>query len=248
MPLRIASWNPGGLKRRCKNKDFIRLCEDLDILILQETFVHKSTRQANVPGFQLFRRDAVKPSSGRPIGGLGVLVSFSLLNSFSVEEIGVDFCSAESLLLKFSRLPGADTNFPDSFFVFDLYIPPHPHVFDFAVLRDQVLPDLLAVTELSPVVFAGDFNCHAPSRSGGFSRLVDFLTEEGFFFFPERSSPVPTFVSHKGSSVIDFCFLRGFDSRLCDFSIFPFEAFGHRVIKVSCSFPPLSGYPLRPRS
>ncbi len=248
MALRVASWNLGGLKRRCRKRDFVNLCQEFDILAFQETLVHRSTRQVSIPGFQFFRKDAIKPATGRPIGGLGIFVSFSLLNCFSVDLLPVENCSVESMLLKFSRLPSANPELPEEFFIFNVYVPPLPAGYDYHEFYDLIFPELLSHVGLSPFLFLGDFNCHAASRAPGFSFLQRSLSEDGFVCFPNRDSPVPTFVSHKGSSVIDFCFSRGFSSVPGECVIFPFEAFGHRVIRVKFLFPVLSSYPLSPRT
>ncbi len=126
MALRVASWNAGGLKARCRNKEFVQLAQSYDIIAIQETLARSGTRQVSIPGFQVFKRDAVYPGSGRPIGGLAIFISFSLLNSYKVDVHPVDDCVTECLLLKFSRLPTAQVSLPGSFFVLNLYVTPHP--------------------------------------------------------------------------------------------------------------------------
>jgi exonuclease III len=124
MSLRIASWNAGGLKRRCKNKEFIQFSCEFNIIAVQETLALGSTRLPPVPGFQTFKLDAVKPPKGRPVGGSAFLVSFGLLNSFSVEIEPVIECPVECFILHFSRLPSAQVSLPPTFFVVSFYVPP----------------------------------------------------------------------------------------------------------------------------
>jgi exonuclease III len=126
MSLRIGTWNTCGLKKRLRNSEFRRFAKDFDILILQETFVHQSTRQVSFPGFSLFKKDAVVPVRGRPVGGLGLLVSFTVLNSYRVETEDVDDCPFECLMVKFSRLPSASANLPATFFILNVYVPSFP--------------------------------------------------------------------------------------------------------------------------
>jgi exonuclease III len=61
MSLRVASWNAGGLRRRRQDNDFIHLSKDFDVIAVQETFIHRTTRQVTFPGFLLFKKDATTP-------------------------------------------------------------------------------------------------------------------------------------------------------------------------------------------
>jgi exonuclease III len=248
MSLRVTSWNAGGLKRRRNSNDFLRVSKDFDVIFVQESLIHSSTRQVNFPGFALFKKDAVLPMKGRPIGGLAFLVSFSLLNSFQIEVEPTEDCPVECLLLKFTRLPSTKDNFPPTFYLLNVYIPPKSPTSDYAAFQDFLANELEARVQLDSVIVAGDFNCHAAQRDLHFRPLRDFLVQEGFRYFPDTDSSVPTFVSHKGSSVIDFIFSRGFMWKDQACSVFPFEAFGHRMIACEFVFPPLSSFPLEPRS
>jgi exonuclease III len=120
MALRLATWNVGGLRKRCRNKNFNQFVRDFDVVAVQETLALASTRKISVPGFQVFKRDAIKPVKGRPIGGLAFFVSFAVLNSFSVEVESLDDCPVECLALRFTRLPsaqevGVSAPFPQAF-------------------------------------------------------------------------------------------------------------------------------------
>ncbi len=244
----MASWNTNGLRRRRQSEDFLRLSKEFDVIILQETLVHSSTRQVNFPGFLLYKKDAALPEKGRPVGGLAFLVSFSVLNSFQVSIEPTEDCPVECLLLKFSRLPAASGNFPSSFYIFNVYLPPSSPVSKFSELRSFLEEELVTKVQLDPVLVAGDFNCHATNRGLSFRTFRDFLLNEGFRQFPDHTSTVPTFVSHKGSSVIDFIFSRGLALSDVACSVVPFESFGHRVIVCEYLFPELTSFPLAPRS
>ncbi len=248
MSLRVASWNPGGLARRTRNKDFLRLARDFDIITIQESLLHKASRRPSVPGFEIFHRDGVLPPRGRPVGGLSVLVSFAVLSKFRVDIEPVDECGVECLLLRFSRLSVGQSDFPASFLLFNVYVPPHPAVPNYEKLSEAVLDVLETRSDLCPVLFTGDFNCHAISRRSSFQAFYELFCEEGFRVFPELGSSIPTFVSHKGASVIDFCFARGFEWDRNGGSLFPLDDFGHRVVQLHFSFPRLSGFLLAPRT
>ncbi len=245
MALRVASWNVGGLKRRCKNSEFRQFSRDFDIIALQETLVHRSTRQVSVPGFQLFKSDALKPLKGRPVGGLAFLVSFAVLNSFSVEVESFEECPVECLVLRFTRLASAQVSLPSCFFVVNFYVPPLPLTFDYMRIFSFLETEIQSRFLLDPVLIVGDFNGHSRARS--FRNFCNELCSVGFRFFPDLCSQVPTFISHKGSSVIDFIFARGFTwcNEAC--TIHPFDAFGHRIICCQFAFPALSVFPLASR-
>jgi hypothetical protein len=224
------------------------LAKDFDILILQETFVHQSTRQVSFPGFSLLKKDAVVPVRGRPVGGLGLLVSFSVLNSFRVDVEDIADCPMEGLLVKFTRLPSGNPSLPASFFILNLYVPSFPAPVDYSQLQTFLVDEFANRVQLDPFLVAGDFNCHASSRGPGFKRFREFMVDEGFRFFPEHNSPIPTFISHKGSSVIDFVFARGFCWNSNECSIISFDTFGHRILLLEFLFPDLSQFLLSPRS
>ncbi len=236
------------MKKRRKSDEFLRLSKDFDILLLQETFVHQSTRQVSFPGFHLIKRDAIVPPRGRPVGGLAFLVSFAVLNYFRVEVEDVSECPYECLMVRFSRLPSAPTNFPSTFFLLNVYVPAYPAPVNYLDFQTFLEGEFQNRVLLDPFVVAGDFNCHDPSRRPGFRQFSQFMTEEGFCIAPDCSSPVPTFISHKGASVIDFVFSRGFKWKPDGFSIFPFESFGHRMIIFEFLFPALTSFPLSPRT
>ncbi len=99
---------------------------------------------------------------------------------------------------------------------------------------------------LDPVLVVGDFNCHSHGRQ--FQNFCNELGSAGFRFFPDPSSSVPTFISHKGSSVIDFIFARGFTWVNEGFFVHPFDTFGHRVVCGEFRFSALSSFPLGTRT
>jgi hypothetical protein len=200
------------------------------------------------PGFSLIKRDAVVPPRGRPVGGLAFLISFAVLNSFCVEVEDVSECPYECLLVRFSRLPSAPVNLPSTFFLLNVYVPSFPAPVNYIDFQTFLEGEFQNRVQLDPFVVAGDFNCHDPSRRPGFKHFCEFMTEEGFRFFPERGLSVPTFISHKGASVIDFVFSRGFSWKSEIFSIFPFDSFGHRIIIFELLFPALTSFPLSPRT
>ncbi len=248
MSLRVASWNAGGLRRRRSDEEFLRLAKDLDILAVQETFIHHSTRQVSFPGFLLFKRDAVFSGIGRPVGGLAFLVSHAVSSSFKVEVEDVEECPFECFLLKLSRLPTASPDLPSTFFLLNVYIPSSPAIFDFGCVRSFLEHEFSTRLSLAPFLIFGDFNCHAPGRPPGFRVLRDFLTDEGFKFFPYPELRTPTFVGPKGVSVIDFIFARGFhwDDSRC--SILPFDTYGHRLVICEFYFPKFTSVVLHPRT
>ncbi len=248
MSLRVASWNTGGLRRRCKDEEFLRLSKDLDIVAVQETFIHQTTRQVSFPGFLIFKRDAVFTGIGRPVGGLAFLVSHAVTNSFRVDVEEVENCPFECLLLKLSRLPTASAALPSVFFLLNVYVPSAPATFDFSSIQALLEHEFATRVSLAPFLILGDFNCHAPGRPPGFRVLRDFLTDEGFKFFPNLELRTPTFVGPKGVSVIDFIFARGlhWDDSRC--SILPFDTYGHRLIICEFMFPNLSSFVLLPRT
>ncbi len=248
MSLRVTSWNAGGLTRNTRNRAFLRAVEDSDIVLVQETLVLESARRPVIPGFQLFPRHASKPIRGRPVGGLATFVSFSLLNSYDVTIENVDECDFECLLLRFSRVQSASSELPELFFVCNIYVQAFPAPVDYGKLN-SFLEDLLETrAPLCPFLLAGDFNNHAPSRSRAFREFVSELCNEGFRIFPEPGSRVPTFISHKGSSVIDFCFARGWEWKGDGCVIFSLDTFGHRLLQLEFLFPKLSQYALSPRT
>ncbi len=249
MSLRVTSWNAGGLARNVRNRAFLRSIEDFDIILVQETLVLESARRPAIPGFQLFARHAVKPIRGRPVGGLATFVSFSLLNSYDVTAVeNVDECECECQLLRFSRVQSASPEFPELFFVCNVYVPAFPAPVDYGRLN-SFLGDILETrAPLCPFLLAGDFNGHAQSRARAFRGFVSELCDEGFKNFPELGSRVPTFISHKGSSVIDFCFGRGWEWKGDGCAIFSLETFGHRLLQLEFLFPRLSKYALSPRT
>jgi hypothetical protein len=135
---------------------------------------------------------------------------------------------------------------PPSFFIVSFYIPPPPFVSDYSNVLTFLESKVQARFLLDPVLVVGDFNCH--SRGRPFQGFCNELGSAGFRFFPEPSSSTPTFISHKGSSVIDFIFARGFSWVNEGFFVHPFDTFGHRVVCGEFRFPALSSFPLVPRS
>jgi hypothetical protein len=99
----------------------------------------------------------------------------------------------------------------------------------------------------------GDFNAHVkvgslvPVRDRDFTFFVDHLITDGFEMFPARDSTIPTFISAKGATMIDFTFARGLQLKAADSSIIAYEDVGHRVLAVDLELPQLVVNHLKPR-
>ncbi len=250
--MKIASWNLGGLRRHNKLRKFREWCKDFDVLLFQENFIHSRSKPVNIPGFCHFVSHASLGTRGRPVGGLSIFISHAVRNQFDCSEVSVNFSEAEVLLLKLTRR-SVNPSLPNEIFLFNLYVPSLPKKFSYPSFRTEFEGVIGEHVGDSAFFIGGDFNAHyAPSagprsRDAEFSRFLDSCLDEGFKIFPDRHSTIPTFVSSRGATAIDFCLFRGFVSSP-ESSVRVFEAFGHRAIEVSVELPVLTTYQLNPRS
>jgi hypothetical protein len=250
--MKIASWNVGGLRRLAKSSNFKSWCSNFDIIFLQETMKLVSAPPLSIPGFSLHYSYAVRGERGRPIGGLVSCVSHNVANAFEIEEIGVELKEAEALLLKLTRRrPEAGVS--NVIFFLNLYVPALPKKVSFNGLRQEIEELIDDVVGSHSFFLGGDFNAHyvagarATPRDRDFSRFADFVQGEGFHFFPELGSDVPSFISAKSATLIDFTCSRGLKLKSSGSSLYAYEASGHRAVVVELDFPRVVAHHLAPR-
>ncbi len=179
-------------------------------------------------------------------------ISHDVLRVFEVEEVATNFSEAEALLLKLTRR-SLRNDVPNVIFMLNLYLPSPPKKFSFANFKHEL--DLLVDDVIGAHSFfiGGDFNAHVkvgslvPVRDRDFTLFVDHLLTDGFEMFPARDSTIPTFISAKGATMIDFTFARGLQLKAADSSIIAYEDVGHRVLAVDLELPQLVVNHLKPR-
>jgi hypothetical protein len=136
----------------------------------------------------------------------------------------------------------------------NVYVPSPPKRVSFSTFQSE-LADLISdhVGE-SPFLLGGDFNAHldgrnrSSTRDAEFCRFVSDCTNDGFRVFPEPGSSVPTFVSSRGVTVIDFYFSRGFRVSGREARIRVFEDIGHRALEMEVEIPKFRLHSVGPRS
>lgn len=250
--MKIATWNLGGLRRHSKLRGFRTWCADFDIILLQETFLHERSKKPSTPGFHSFSLPAKLGEKGRPVGGLATLIAHSFRNVFDCFEIFVSFSEVDAILIKCVRKV-SDLSLPNTFFVLNVYVPSYPKKVDFNTFHGELLDLLTSHTEGCPALIGGDFNAHfnrqarRSTRDGAFTKFLTGCEDDGFRVFPEPGSSVPTFVSSRGATVIDYCFFRGFTACAADSSIRVHEATGHRAVELALNLPEFRVHTVGPR-
>lgn len=150
------------------------------------------------------------------------------------------------MCLRFSRRESARVDLPQSFVIINCYVVAQPAAFDFSALFFAL--DAFLLSTDSPVVMLGDFNAHwqlargrlPNSRDRDFCEFVYCLGDIGFEFYPSAKEDLrhPTFISLQGSTIIDYFFVRGVPSS--GFGREDLTAKGHRALKLSLDWPPVS--------
>jgi hypothetical protein len=254
--MRVKSWNCTGIASKLNTPKFSRWLLDADVAALQETFLDTSALQ--ISGFSPFIKRAQPAPPGkhhRATGGLVTLVSSQLLSAFRVSSIeGIVFDGFECQFLLFERSNDGRSDLPASFLFLNCYVVSQPATFDFGGLYFALEAMFLAFD--LPVVMVGDFNAHwklpsskLPSpRDRDFRDFVVHLEDACFSFYPSSPSDLrkPTYVFPKGSSVIDYMFIRGVPSS--GFSCDEMTVFGHRALSVTLEWPTAPVTALRERT
>ncbi len=252
----IKTWNCTGLPSKVNTAKFRSWLADADIAGLQETFLDTCALQ--VSGFCPFIKTATPAPAGknhRATGGLVTLVSSQLAAAYEIECVDpIEFDGFENLCIRFTRRDASRADLPHSFFIFNCYVLAQPAKFDFLGLFFALEAYLLALD--APVVLLGDFNAHwhlargtLPNpRDRDFREFVVRLGDIGFAHYPSAKEDLrfPTFISAKGSTIIDYFFVRGVSSS--GFGREHLTEKGHRALRLSLDWPRVSTTILRERT
>lgn len=179
MPLNLSfsTWNIHGLQNsvlgdKTKNNDFINCVNNIDFLLLNETW---SDKNIEIPGFRAFISDIARPhtnQSCRKSGGIALLVKTKFEKFTSVVKKSKNF-----LWCKISKDILNDKN---DLFICGVYIPPEKSVYFENEIFDEFENDILCFASKGNIMILGDFN----ARTG---TLEDHISKDGNNFINDSS-------------------------------------------------------------
>lgn len=225
-----------------------------DIIVIAETHL-KGTNELELPGYQWFglNRTNINPRATSGSGGVGILVSHSLLREFNVQIVDTSF---EGILwIRLKAIAGCS-----SFLVCAVYLPPEKSSRGDVSQEffDCLLSQFYYHWQNEPVIISGDFNARigddvdsmedslpprvpldmTKNKFGGY--LIDFIQDANMCIVNGRAKGNDnfTFLSTRGRSVVDYVLVPSeqFDAiEKCE--VIPVSDVVDRSVYGSCRLP-----------
>ena len=148
--LKIASWNVHGLKKKCKNTDFLKYIDEYDVCFISETWI---TEKFCLPGKYVFIKNALKKknkSGGRCSGGIAVIINEKLKSGIKIMKE----CNC-GIWLKLDR---NFFKFEHNMYICGLYLPPSNSTYAIKVPYDAIERDIVDRFVDGKILLVGDTN------------------------------------------------------------------------------------------